>query len=77
MTQIILIRNNQYLNNRYQWTNIPDLIPDWHAPVVINVMLHEGNPQKPTGWPSRARPRATSRALTSALPSPHGRAGPS
>lgn len=47
---IILLRNDLYLNNRYQWVSIPDLFPDWHAPVVFSVMTDPRNPTPPTGW---------------------------
>ena len=48
--QAIIIRNKQYLNNRYEWTHIPDLFPAWQFDAVMRVMMHEGNTQKPTGW---------------------------
>ena len=48
--QAIIIRDKQYLNNRYEWTHIPDLFPEWQFAAVMRVMMHEGNTQKPTGW---------------------------
>ena len=48
--QAIIIRNKQYLNNRYQWTHLPDLFPDWQFAAVMKLMMHERNTQKPTGW---------------------------
>ncbi len=48
--QAIIIRKDKFLNNRYQWSELPDLFPDWQFAAVMAVMMHERNTQKPTGW---------------------------
>ncbi len=54
MTAAILLRSKngttQYLDARYKWASLPDLIPAWHIPVVLEVMLDPRNPTPPTGW---------------------------
>jgi len=42
-------RRTQCLSLYYKWADLPDLIPLWHAPVMLNVVMSERNPQKPTG----------------------------
>lgn len=54
MSAAIVIRsqrgNVKYLDARYKWGDLPDLIPAWHMPVVLDIMLDPRNPQPPTGW---------------------------
>jgi hypothetical protein len=45
----IIVRGDKYLNLHYKWADLPDLIPLWHAPLMLRVMMGERNPQKPTG----------------------------
>ena len=43
----IFIRHRQYLNERYQWANIPHLFPAWQAGDVLEMMM--ACKDRPTG----------------------------
>ena len=45
---VIITRNKQYLNSRYQWGVIPHLFPHWRAGNVLEMMLRCKD--APTGY---------------------------
>jgi len=45
---LILLREDKYLTERYQWGNLPALFPDWQAPAVMQMM--DKAQERPTGW---------------------------
>ena len=45
---VIITRNKQYLNSRYQWGVIPHLFPHWQASDVLEMMM--ACKDKPTGY---------------------------
>ena len=45
---IIITRNKQYLNSRYQWGVIPHLFPHWQAGDVLEMMM--ACKDRPTGY---------------------------
>ena len=45
---VIITRNKQYLNSRYQWGVIPHLFPHWQAGNVLEMMLRCKD--APTGY---------------------------
>jgi len=45
---LILTRHNKYLTERYQWSDLPALFPDWQAPDVMQMM--DKAKERPTGW---------------------------
>jgi len=45
---LILTRHNKYLTERYQWSDLPALFPDWQAPAVMQMM--DKAQERPTGW---------------------------
>ena len=47
---IILLHEDKYLTERYQWGNLPALFPMWRAEDVTNLMFGPKIKQKPTGW---------------------------
>mgnify|MGYP006921476077 FL=1 len=45
---IILLREDKYLTERYQWGGLPALFPDWQAPTVMQIA--DKWKDRPTGW---------------------------
>ena len=45
---IILTRNNKYLTERYDWSDLPHLFPSWQAPDVMQIA--DKWKDRPTGW---------------------------
>lgn len=45
---IIITRNGQWLNERYQWGILPHLFPTWQARDALELTL--GTPQPATGY---------------------------
>jgi len=45
---LILLREDKYLTERYQWSNLPALFPDWQAPDVMQIA--DKWKDRPTGW---------------------------
>lgn len=39
MTSYILRRRGKYLNERYQWSNIPNAFPEWKFPAVLDLSM--------------------------------------
>jgi len=44
----IFTRGTKYLNERYHWTHIPHLFPEWQFPAVLRMAM--GFTQKPDGF---------------------------
>jgi len=49
MTAVLILRNNLFLDERYDWQPLPVLFPTWHAKTMLEVMTGERIRQKPTG----------------------------
>jgi len=49
VTAVLILRNDLFLDNRYNWQPLPVAFKPWHAKVVLEVMTGERIRQKPTG----------------------------
>jgi len=45
---LILLHEDKYLTERYQWGDLPALFPDWQASAVMQMM--DKAQERPTGW---------------------------